>query len=142
MEKTPATTDDAVPLLIYDGDCGFCTTTSRWAEKGFRNGEQIEAWQLLGEGALASLGLSVHDVEQAAWWVEADGSLERGHRAAGRALEAAGGWRRVVGTMMLVPPTTWLAAAVYRVVVRYRYRLPGGSPACRIDGARAESHQK
>jgi predicted DCC family thiol-disulfide oxidoreductase YuxK len=121
-------------LLVYDGDCGFCTSSARWAERGFHHGERVEAWQLLGEGELARLGLTVEDVRQAAWWVGPDGTLARGHRAAGRALQAAGGWRRAAGWPMLVRPTSWLAAAVYRVVVRYRYRLPGGTPACRVDG--------
>jgi predicted DCC family thiol-disulfide oxidoreductase YuxK len=119
-------------LLIYDGDCEFCTTAARWAETGFRSGERIEAWQLLGDEALGSLGLSVSDVQSAAWWVAADKSLDRGHRAVGRALETAGGWRQVVGTLVLAPPTSWLAAAVYSLVVRYRYRLPGGTPACQL----------
>ena len=126
-------------VLIYDGDCGFCTTAARWTEKGFRHGERIEAWQLLGESRLTALRLSVSDVQQAAWWVGADGSLERGHRAVGRALAAAGGWRRVVGTIVLVPPTSWIAAGVYRLVVHYRYRLPGGTPACKLAAGSAGS---
>ena len=119
-------------LLIYDGDCGFCTSAARWAEKGFRHGERIAAWQLLGEEGLASAGLSVQDVREAAWWVGGGGGPERGHRAVARALQAAGGWRAMAGSLMLVPPASWLAAAVYRVVVRYRHRLPGGTPACRL----------
>jgi predicted DCC family thiol-disulfide oxidoreductase YuxK len=85
---------------------------------------------------LDSVGLTVHDVEQAAWWVAGDGSLDRGHRAAGRALQVGGGWRRVMGLIILTAPMSWLAAGVYRLVVRWRYRLPGGTPACRVDGRR------
>jgi predicted DCC family thiol-disulfide oxidoreductase YuxK len=119
-------------VLIFDGDCGFCTSAARWAEKRFRGGERAKAWQLLGPGALDSFGLSVDDVQQAAWWVSADGTLDRGHRAVGRALQACGGWRRVAGWLTLTPPTSWLAAGIYKLVVRWRYRLPGGTPACRI----------
>lgn len=128
-----STTTGAGALLIYDGDCGFCTSAARWAEQGFGHGEQIAAWQVLGEETLASLGLGPDDVQRAAWWVGADGSLDGGHRAVGRALEAAGGWRRVAGELALIPPTGWLAAAVYRIVVRYRHRLPGGTSACRVE---------
>ena len=49
----------------------------------------------------------------------------RGHLAVARALHAAGGWRRVVGGAIAVPPLSWAAALGYRVVVRYRHRLPG-----------------
>jgi len=125
--------DARTAVLVFDGDCGLCTSSARWAERRFRHGERAEAWQVLGDLALASFGLSVTDVEQAAWWVDDAGTRERGHRAVGRALQAGGGWRRALGRVVLTPPTSWIAAGVYRVVVRWRYRLPGGTPACRVD---------
>jgi predicted DCC family thiol-disulfide oxidoreductase YuxK len=120
--------------LIFDGDCGFCTTCAQWAERRFGHGEQARAWQLLGDGVLERFGLSEQDVRQAAWWVSGDGLRERGHRAVGRALVAGGGWRRAAGWLVLTPPVSWVAAGVYRLVVRWRYRLPGGTPACRRAG--------
>lgn len=122
----------AEPILVFDGDCGFCTTVARWAERRFRRGERAEPWQFLGDGVLASYGLSIDDVKEAAWWVDAAGRRDRGHRAVGRALLAAGGWRIALGALTLAPPTSWAAAAVYKVTVRYRSRLPGGTPACRL----------
>lgn len=124
----------ATALLVFDGDCGFCTSVARWAEKHFRRGERTAPWQLVGEEGLASLGLSVEDVKRAAWWVDASGTRERAHRAVGRALGASSGWWRLFGWLSLTPPTSLLASAVYALVVRYRYRLPGGTPACRLDG--------
>jgi predicted DCC family thiol-disulfide oxidoreductase YuxK len=119
--------------FIFDGDCGFCTASAHWLQQKFRRGECVTAGQLLSDQVLQSLGLIRTDVEQAAWWVDASGNLARGHRAIGKALQASGGSRRVVGWLALTPPTSWLAGAVYGVVVRWRYRLPGASPACRID---------
>jgi predicted DCC family thiol-disulfide oxidoreductase YuxK len=120
-------------ILVFDGDCGFCTSSAHWAERRFSHGEKAQAWQLLGDhGVLESSGLSLDDVQQAAWWVDSDGTRERGHRAVGRALIAGGGVRRVVGWFVLTPPVSWFAAGVYRLVVRWRYRLPGGTPACRV----------
>jgi len=120
-------------VLIFDGDCGFCTTAARWAQRGFRRGERAEPWQSVGTQVLDSFGLTRHDVEQAAWWVDADRRRQRGHRAIGRALQAGGGWRRAAGWLVLTPPTSWLGAGIYRLVVRWRHRLPGGTPACRLD---------
>jgi NADH dehydrogenase len=120
-------------ILVYDGDCGFCTTAARWAARKFRHGERAEAWQFLGEGLLEQHGLSLENVQEAAWWVDGRGLRERGHRAVGRALLAGGGVRRMVGWFVLTPPPSWFAAGVYWVVGRWRYRLPGGTPACRVD---------
>jgi predicted DCC family thiol-disulfide oxidoreductase YuxK len=123
--------DAPAALLVFDGDCGFCTSVANWAQKGFHHGEKAEAWQHLGVPALDGLGLTVLDVEKAAWWVDVDGELARGHRAVGRALQAGGGWRQAAGALILTPPTSWAAAGVYRLVARWRSRLPGGTPACR-----------
>jgi predicted DCC family thiol-disulfide oxidoreductase YuxK len=140
-EQPHASGDAHHAVLVFDGDCGFCTSAARWAESRFRHGERAEAWQLLGESALASFGLSARDVQEAAWWVDGAGARERGHRAAGRALQAGGGWRRVVGWFALNPPTSWIAAGAYRLVVRFRYRLPGGTPACRLASNRRAASQ-
>ena len=124
---------DVPSILVFDGGCGFCTAAAKWAEKGFRHGERAESWQLLGEDFLEEHGLSLRDVQEASWWLAGDGPRERGHRAVGRALEAGDGLRRIVGWIVLTPPTSWIAAPLYRLVVRWRYRLPGGTPACKIN---------
>jgi predicted DCC family thiol-disulfide oxidoreductase YuxK len=120
-------------VLIYDGDCGFCTTTARWAARKFGNGARAMPWQFLDDGFFQSHRLSHRDVQEAAWWVDSNGRRERGHRAVGRALQAGGGFRRVAGRLVLTWPTSWVAAGVYRLIVRWRYRLPGGTPACNVD---------
>ncbi len=117
-------------VLVFDGDCGFCTSAAEWAARRFTDGERAVAWQQLSETELESLGLSRDQVANAAWWVRADGGLERGHRAVGMALRAGGGWRRLPAFVMLTPPTNLVAGAVYGLVVKYRYKLPGGTAAC------------
>lgn len=120
-------------VLVYDGDCGFCTAAAAWAARKFRHGERAQAWQLLDLALLEEHGLHRDDVERAAWWVDDTGLRERGHRAVGRALHAGGGLRRLAGWFVLTAPSSWLAAGVYRLVARWRHRLPGGTPACRLD---------
>ena len=63
---SPRDRDGQSSVLVYDGDCGFCTTAATWAARRFRHGERAEAWQLLGDPGLTSLGLTRQDVEQAA----------------------------------------------------------------------------
>jgi predicted DCC family thiol-disulfide oxidoreductase YuxK len=120
-------------VLIYDGECGFCATSAKWAARGFRQGETAQAWQLLNNEFLEEHGLSRDEVEQAAWWVDDTGRRERGHRAVGRALQARSGCSRILGWLVVAPPSSWLAAGIYRWVVRWRYRLPGGTPECKVD---------
>jgi predicted DCC family thiol-disulfide oxidoreductase YuxK len=125
--------DGAVtPLLVYDGDCGFCTASAEWIRARWPGPEvaRLVPSQRLGLADRQRLGLSPDDLSRAAWWV--DGSRTwRGHLAIGRALIAAGGGWSLLGRAMFVPPVRQLAALGYQVVARNRHRLPGGTPACR-----------
>ena len=120
------------PLLVYDGDCSFCSSSARWLEAHWQGPQKAVAWQHLGEAQLERLGLTLADVRCAAWWIDEDGRTARGHLAIARALRAAHGWPSVVGRVLLVPPFRWLAAGAYPLVTRWRHHLPGGTPACRM----------
>ncbi|HEY1989199.1 MAG TPA: DCC1-like thiol-disulfide oxidoreductase family protein [Acidimicrobiales bacterium] len=119
-----------VPILIYDGDCGFCTSVAADISRRWRAPAQALAWQSLGENGLAELGLTPDAAQRAAWWVDEHGRQFGGHLAVAKALLAARGWRRAAGAAILTPPVSWLAAVGYRLVVRYRHRLPGSTNAC------------
>lgn len=120
-------------LLVYDGDCGFCTASADWIAAKWPNSETAEVvpWQRLGQEGLDNLGLTPNDVKRSAWWIE-DGQNRGAHLAVGHALAASGGGWAILGKALLVPPIRWLAAVGYPIVARYRYRLPGGTPACKI----------
>ncbi len=122
----------AAPTLVFDGDCGFCSSAARWAEAHLGDRCRVEPAQRLGKDGLDRLGLTPDDTAAAAWWVDPEsGTRVRGHRAVGETLVAVGGGWRVLGRLCLVPPTSWVAAGVYGVTARFRHRLPGGTPACR-----------
>ncbi len=119
------------PLLVFDGDCSFCTSSAEWLEARFDPdaGAGVEPWQRLD---IASLGLTEHDVATAAYWVDRSGRAFRGHRAIAKSLLACrGGWRWA-GAVMEIPPVSWAARGVYWLVARYRHKLPGGTPACKL----------
>jgi predicted DCC family thiol-disulfide oxidoreductase YuxK len=86
----------------------------------------------LGTEKLAELGLSAELAKSQVWWVDPSGKLSGADRAIGKALVACRGWRRLAGRVILAPPASWVAPALYRLVARYRYALPGGTPACRL----------
>lgn len=115
------------PVLVFDGDCAFCTSCARLLE---RIGPQADvvAWQVAD---LDELGMTAAQAAEAVRWVAADGTIRSGHEALAAALGAAPGsaWR-TVGRALLLPGVSPLAAASYRLVARNRHRLPGGTPAC------------
>jgi len=119
-----------VPILVYDGNCGFCTSVAMKISDRWRVPAKATSWQDLGGDGLAELGLSPADVQRAAWWVDSDGRLFEGHLAVAKSLIAAQGWRGAVGKVILIPPVGGVAALGYRVVVRNRHRLPGSTKAC------------
>jgi predicted DCC family thiol-disulfide oxidoreductase YuxK len=120
------------PMLVFDGDCAFCTRTARWISARWTRSARAEAWQDLGVDGLERIGLIQDDVRSAAYWVDARGRVFRGHAAVAKALLAGTASDRVLGGLLLIPPVSWLARPAYWLVARYRYRLPGATDACRV----------
>lgn len=117
-------------MLIYDGDCGICNQSADWARAHLPAGTEIVPWQSIGD--LAALGLTVDDVQTAAYWVESDGTLRRGEAAIAAALREAGGGWRVAGKTIdsrLVRP---VARRVYYWVATNRQRLSRDG-ACAVE---------
>ena len=116
-------------LLIFDGDCGFCTTSarfvSRWVDR--RDRYEVRPWQELD---LSVLGVTEADCIEAAQFVRRDGSVVAGHRAIAAGLtHGAPAWRPL-GHLLTLPGVSQLAARVYTWVADHRYALPGGTAAC------------
>lgn len=112
--------------LVYDGDCGFCTSTAAWVQA--RSDVPVVPWQALD---LAAEGLTLDEVTTAAYWLE-DGHKLRGERAVARALETCGPAYRVLGRVIDSRPVRPLARVGYHLVAKYRYKLPGSTDACRL----------
>jgi len=123
------------PVLVYDGDCAFCTTTARGIEQHWDGKAGIRAWQQIGAAGLAELGLTVEDANSKVWWVEPDGTRLGGHKAVARALIEAGGWRALLGRFIGARLMSWPAALGYKLAARYRHLLPGGTAACSLPQA-------
>ncbi len=120
------------PVLVYDGDCAFCTSCARALERIGPDAE-IVAWQLTD---LAELGITAEQAAAAVRWVQVDGAVRSGHEAIAAALGAAGRIWKVIGRVILLPGISSVAARTYRLVADNRQRLPGGTPAC--DSARSK----
>ena len=115
-------------MLLFDGDCAFCTSCARLLERIGPEAE-IVAWQLAD---LDELGITEEQAAAAVHWVEADGTVRSGHEAIAAALSTAGRIWRIPGRALLLPGISPLAAEAYRLVADNRHRLPGGTPACDV----------
>ena len=121
------------PVLIFDGDCGFCTTSARflarWVVRG--GSTSVAPWQRLD---LAGLGLTADQCNEAVQWVGEGAQVASGHAAIAATLRAGHPVWRPLGALLVAPGFSWLAARLYAWVAGHRYALPGGTPACRGEG--------
>jgi predicted DCC family thiol-disulfide oxidoreductase YuxK len=114
------------PVLVFDGDCAFCTACARAIER-IAPGVDVVAWQLAD---LDALGITAEQAAEAVCLVEPGGAVRSGHEAIAGALEAAGGAWRSFGRVLVQPGINRLAARGYAAIAANRGRLPGATPAC------------
>ena len=120
----------AVPILIFDGDCGFCTSAANFVVR--RSSTVIKAipWQRTN---LADFGLTVEQASSKVYLITKDGQAFGGHEAfAGLLRLERNGLLRILGSLLTLPPISWFAAGGYRLVAKYRHKLSGGTPACKL----------
>ncbi|MEU8743325.1 DUF393 domain-containing protein [Streptomyces parvulus] len=122
------------PLLVFDGDCGFCTTAVRVLERRVRPRCRTVARQRADLGALGVSGdRAAHEV----LWVTPVGTVYGGSDAVAKLLLSAGGVWRLLGAALLVPPARNAAHVLYRLVADNRSRLPGRTEACAVPERRS-----
>ena len=119
--------------LVFDGDCAICSSSARLAKRLLGPSARVVPYQ---RADLAELGVSEAEAAEAVWWIEPGGRRYRGHEAIARALRSAGGLWRPMGAAVDSRALAPLSARVYGWVARNRHRLPGGTPACRVDEAK------
>lgn len=118
-------------MLLYDGDCAFCTRCAGLLER-IGPAAEIVPWQFAD---LDELGVTEAQASEAVQLVAVDGAVRAGHEAIAAVLLSAGRFWRAIGRVLLLPGLSAVAAMVYRLVADNRYRLPGGTPACALDPA-------
>jgi predicted DCC family thiol-disulfide oxidoreductase YuxK len=116
-------------MLLFDGDCGFCSASASRLTRWSRGGLAVEPWQLTDIGAL---GITPEQCMQAVLFVDGD------HRSSGGAAiaDALGHCRqpwRAIGAVIGWRALAWLTEGAYRVVAANRHRLPGSTTACGPD---------
>lgn len=129
--RSPASrdTDGALGTVVFDGDCGFCTWSAQRLDRWSGGGLAVVPWQRTD---LTSLALTEEDCRLAVQFV--GGSVHAaGGRAVGLALLRCRQPWRACGSVLLLPVLEPVVERAYRLVASHRHRLPGATPACRLD---------
>ncbi|MFR9731086.1 thiol-disulfide oxidoreductase DCC family protein [Saccharopolyspora sp. MS10] len=116
------------PVLIYDGDCGFCTRSVRIAAR-LPLRARIAPWQ---EADLAALRTTEQRARHEVLWVDERGAVSGGAAAVAALLRHCGFPWSVPGFLLSLPVLRAVAALVYRAIAANRHRLPGATPACAL----------
>ncbi|BDQ00728.1 DUF393 domain-containing protein [Aquiluna sp. KACHI24] len=116
-------------LFIFDGDCSFCSTSARFLEKITRHRVPIKPYQFLN---LEQVGVPRQDAEAAVQFLIA-GERYQGARAIAEALIASKTTWVLAGWFIKTPVILSFAELVYLLVAKNRHRLPGGTPACKLE---------
>lgn len=136
--------DQPTATLIYDGDCGFCSTAVRWLTPRIHPATPIDAvpyqWTDLTPYGLTldAVAAQVHLVTYTPS-APSDGrtpsdvqTLTGAHAIAGCLTRCSNPIYRALGTIITIPWLRPLADTGYRLLAKYRHRLPGGTPTCRL----------
>jgi len=124
-----ATLSAAKPILIFDGDCGFCTTTANWIEKRSLTPVEIQPYQW---AKLAEYGLTEKEAADKVQLV-LDGKIFAGHHCMAKLLLIQPNvLLKFLGAVMVMPGVDPISAKVYEWVAANRHKLPGGTPACKM----------
>lgn len=117
------------PVVVFDGDCAFCTSAVQFGERWLRPRCDFMPWQ---RADLRALGIEQQRAEYELVWITPAGAAYGGAQAVAQLLLGSGkGWR-VLGALLRLPPFRWVGHGLYRLVANNRARMPGGAPACAV----------
>lgn len=103
------------PVLIYDGECGFCRR--QVARLQSRVGEAV-AFEPLQEAHRS--GIPHEDLKRAVHFIDGGGRVSSGAEAIHRSLAAGGKWRAMLWAYRHLPGFRWAAEGTYRWVAGHR----------------------
>ncbi len=118
-----------LPVLVFDGDCGFCTTTANWIKKRSKIALEIAPYQWVD---LGRYGLTA---EEAAAKVQlvVRGQVFAGHACMAKLLSIQPNvFLKGLGALMMLPGLRAVSAKLYEWIAANRHKLPGGTPACQL----------
>ncbi|WP_369215547.1 thiol-disulfide oxidoreductase DCC family protein [Streptomyces flavofungini] len=115
------------PVLIYDGDCGFCTAAVRLIARKVRPRCDMTPWQ---QADLVTYGVPEERARHEALWVTPKGRAYGGAHAVAKILLSSGGGWPLLGALLTLPPIRWAAHGLYRLIADNRQYLSRRTTAC------------
>ena len=129
MPEKPSVNNLVRPILIYDGDCAFCSSTIRVLQRFMKSHPPMEPFQFT---QVANYGLTKHECATEIKFVDFDGKIHGGEAAFKRLFFETGGVWRFLGGFLAMPLVRQASGLVYRWVAKNRHSLPGGTPTCSL----------
>ena len=118
------------PTVIYDGDCGFCSWSVRFA----RTKVAPDLTYLPSQTAqLVDYGLTKEDCLKALQFVSSDTKVYSADRAVSQILRNGSFLYRLIGYLMVLPGVNLIARYGYRFIAKNRSRLLGPHNSCAVD---------
>jgi predicted DCC family thiol-disulfide oxidoreductase YuxK len=122
----------SAPILVFDGDCGFCTTTANWIKKNSRVAIEIAPYQW---AELEQYGVTADEAAAKVQLVVGD-KVFAGHNCMAKLLLIQPNvFLKLVGAVMVMPVIEPISAKLYTWIAANRQKLPGGTPACKLPKA-------
>lgn len=121
---------DKTNLIIYDGDCGFCTTSVRKL-RGIL-GKKAPSAATFQSQQLDLFGLSIAEVQREMKYVDTNGEIWGGASAFMRVFHDAKGIWRLISTFMSLPLVKQSSVVIYRKIAKNRQKMPGATAACAL----------
>jgi predicted DCC family thiol-disulfide oxidoreductase YuxK len=115
-------------VLIFDGDCAFCSSSARLLRKITKNKIVIEPYQKLD---LESLDLTTELTSKAVYFVSSGKRFVAAAAIAQALVESKTPWA-IAGWFLKLPVIRNIAKPIYYLVAANRHRLPGGTPECQM----------
>jgi len=116
------------PILLFDGDCAFCSSSARMLKRMVGDKVSVLAYQFVD---VAMYQITKADCEVAVQYAYLD-QRSSGHLAIADALIASKSLWSFAGFFLKLPVVTSAGFLVYEWVSKNRHKLPGGTPACQV----------
>ena len=116
-------------LVIYDGDCAFCSSAARFAQQQVAPSLSYSPYQFT---VLAKYGITTEQALSSLKFVTNSGEVLSAHLAVSQIMRNGNKFWKLLGILVDLPIIRLLAALGYKLTAKYRHKLPGGTPTCKM----------